>query len=332
MSCVTEVSYLLFRGYVFYYQLCDFVLESNVALPELLVVGGTESSRTFHLHGARSQESLINRWFRQTHLLNGGVWLAFARQGNGFILRFPSMADFSVSADGREIGCYPQSATGQETLTHLLLDQVIPLVLSQQGELVLHGSAVAGPKGAIAFLGETGRGKSTLSASFCQQGFPLLTDDCLLLRSNGEEFRVFPSYPGLRLWPETRMALIGDSFEFAPVAHYTDKERIKQDSGPFQFCATPVPVDRLYVLAPPEDGVGTEYVHIRPVKPRDAFMELVNSSFRLDTDDRNGNRRAFEAIDEAVRALAVFRLAFPRDITFLPSVRAAVLEHVAGRH
>ena len=131
---------------MFYYQFCDFVLESNVALPELLVVEGTESSRTFHLHGARSQESLINHWFRQTHLLNGGVWLAFARQGNGFILRFPGMADFSVSADGREIGCYPQSATGQETLTHLLLDQVIPLVLSQQGELVLHGSAVAGPK------------------------------------------------------------------------------------------------------------------------------------------------------------------------------------------
>ena len=127
------------------------------------------------------------------------------------------------------------------------------------------------------------------------------------------------------------MALIGDSFEVAPVAHYTNKERIKQDSGHSQFCRTPVPVDRLYVLAPPEDGVGTGRVHIRPIKPRDAIMELVKSSFRLDTTDRNGNRQAFELIVEAVSGLAVFHLAFPRDITALPSVRAAVLEHLAGR-
>ncbi|MBC8254062.1 MAG: hypothetical protein H8E35_08535 [Ardenticatenia bacterium] len=312
------------------YQAFDLLLESNVVLPELRTAQGKEPLILFRLHAARPQDHVTDHWFRHVRLPDGGEWLAVASQQQGFLLRFPGMADFTVSAPGADIDCYPQAGIDWVTLRHLLLDQVIPMVVNQRGELVLHASAVASRDGAIVFLGKTGLGKSTLCASFCQQGFALLTDDCLLLRREGQRFWGLPSYPGLRLWPETRKALSLDSLEFVPVAQYTSKGRIQLHSGRLPFCTGPVPVERLYVLAPSDEGPAIERVRICPMKSSEAFLELVNASFRLDTTDRNRNRRAFEHTDQAVSALAVFRLSFPREISFLPSVREAVLEHLAG--
>ena len=312
------------------YKVFDCGLNSNVALPELIVAEEAEPLYVFNLHAAQPQEPVTNHWSRHVHLHDGREWLSLARQRHGFLLRFHGWADFLISTGGREIDCYPRTGTDLVTLSHLLLDQVIPMVLSQRGELVLHAGAVASREGAIVFLGETGLGKSTLSASFCQQGFALLTDDCLLLRREGQEFRIIPSYPGLRLWSETRVALSWDTVENAPVAQYSGKERIKLNRDHLLFCTTPVHVNRLYILAPPTEETGIERVHICPVRPRDAFMELVKSSFRLDTTDHKSNRRTFERIDEAVNALDIFRLSFPRDMSFLPSVRTAVLEHMVG--
>jgi ATP-dependent phosphoenolpyruvate carboxykinase len=50
---------------------------------------------------------------------------------------------------------------------HLCLKQVLPLVLSKQGQRVFHASAVEVEveDGAVVFAAESGRGKSTLAAS-----------------------------------------------------------------------------------------------------------------------------------------------------------------------
>ena len=96
----------------------------------------------------------------------------------------------------------------------------------------------------------------------------------------------------------------------------------------FAFCTVPVPVTGLYVLAPPAEATNTCAVHIRPLTPQEAFLELVRCSFRLDVADRDSNRRAFEQMSEAVSALKLYRLSFPRDLSLLPAVRAAILEHL----
>ncbi|HKS96499.1 MAG TPA: hypothetical protein VJV74_10250, partial [Terriglobia bacterium] len=128
--------------------------------------------------------------------------------------------------------CRPRKAIPLDTVRHLFLDQVFPLLLSKRGRLVLHASAVLIPGGAIAFLGETGQGKSTLASSFSQRGFPFLTDDCLLLEEKGGQLVGIPSYPGLRLWPKTVAALFAEEPPVSRVAHYTTKKRL----GRLPFC------------------------------------------------------------------------------------------------
>src|SRR4030095_9116966 len=94
-------------------------------------------------------------------------------------------ADFLLQPDGRSIVGYRRARVAIGTFRHLFLDQVLPLVLSHRGVTVLHASAFAGSRGAVALIGATGVGKSTLAASFGTNGWPVIADDALVLRARG---------------------------------------------------------------------------------------------------------------------------------------------------
>ena len=311
------------------YKVCDLILESNVPLPGLVHAEGKEPECTFQLLPAQGPGPVACHWFHHWRLPDGALWLSIAKQESGYLLRFPDLADFLVFADRRDIRCYPGPGIPMETIRHLFLDQVIPLALSQRGRVVLHASAVATSEGAIAFLGETGRGKSTLTASFVQQGFPLLTDDCFLLEEAGGQLFGIPSYPGVRLWPDVISALFEREPVLSQVAHYTAKKRWGIDSSRLPFCADSVPLRRAYVLAHPQEMAETSAISIVSLSLQDALMELVKHAYRLDITDRQRLGEEFECIGRVATLLRISRLAFPRDLSLLPTIREAILEDLS---
>lgn len=169
----------------------------------------------------------------------------------------------------------------------------MPLLLSQQGRLVLHASAVSTQEGAIAFVGVTGSGKSTLASSFSADGMAVLTDDCLLLQEEEGCVVAIPSYPGVRLWPETATAIFGEGKPLAEVAHYTEKRRVDENAG-IQFCARPAVLRRMYFLVPPDEEEPAQEVRIEALSARDAAIELVKFTYLIDVTDRN---RALQPTD-----------------------------------
>ena len=311
------------------YHVCDFTVESNIEFP----IHAQAAERPIHLscyrHSPRTAAPFDNVWLHERILPDGGIWLSIARTEDGYLLRFPGLADFTVSADGRRIDCHPRADIAQETINHLLLDQVIPALLAHEGELALHAGGVASDRGAIVFLGESGWGKSTLCASFNQAGFPLLGDDFLLLRADGNGFAVVPSYPGLRLWPDSRAALAWDAADTTPMAHYATKERLDPAAHGLPFRSDPASVTALFALAPPAEGPEAERIRIQRLPPREAYMTLLNCAFQLDGSDRERNRRLFQQIANAVDGLNIYSLAYPREMPILPDVRAAILTHLA---
>jgi len=108
---------------------------------------------------------------------DGRTWMAGARHARGYLVRFPELAEFSLSADGRRIDLFAADDAPADTIRHLFLDQVFPLARALAGELALHASAIQTSVGAVAFVGATGDGKSTLTASFARAGFRPLADD-----------------------------------------------------------------------------------------------------------------------------------------------------------
>lgn len=313
--------------------LCKFgnvVIKSRFPLG-MVEVAGVEPDYELVFPPARDQVSAANHWFHQFPDPDDKPWLSLAKQGLSYLFRFHDLIDFWVSTDGKEIRGHPAPNTPPETIVHLFLDQVMPRVLSQRGRIVLHASAVLTPKGAVAFLGDASRGKSTLTASFCQRGFPGLTDDCLLLHEDDGEHFVIPIYSGLRLWPDTISALFGNQTQYPQVAHDTNKRRLRFEHEGLRFPTDRIPLYRLYMLAPPDDLTQMRGdTIISPLSSREAIMALVNCAYRLDITDRDMLKRELRELSQLAASVGLWRLAIPRDFSLLPMAHQTILQHLEG--
>jgi hypothetical protein len=308
------------------YKICDIILESSMSLPELVRTENKQADYVFKLLPARTHEFTSCQWFHRWGISDGEAWLEFARIGPDYLLRFPDLADYLVCVEAKEIHCYAKPEISLETIRHLLLDQVIPLVLSSLGKLVLHASAVVADEGAIAFLGTSGRGKSTLATYLARQGLPALTDDCLLLEQRDGNLIATPSYPGFRLWQDSVSALFEHAPDLDRVAHYSEKKRVGTDQ--ISFCTHPVSLARAYVLGDVEETTNANEITVTPLSPREIFLELVQYTYNMDIGNRERLKQDFEAFARLSTMPRFYRLAFPRDLSLLPFVHKAIVENL----
>lgn len=261
--------------------------------------------------------------FQQWRLPDGAVWADFHRVDAGYLLRFPQLADFIVSADGLRVDSHLAPGCDEATLEHLYCNQIVPLALSRQGELVLHASAVEVDGGCIAFMGTTGQGKSTLATSFATAGHAVLTDDSLRLRWEHGQPQALPSHASVRLWQDSEQALLPwPRHTLAPAVAYTSKARVLA-GGSLTFCTEPRPLLAVFHL----DACASEAVHIAPARSADMLIHLVRNSFLLDVEERAGIAAHFDALARIAALPLHNRLVYPRDYAALPEVRAAILRH-----
>jgi hypothetical protein len=252
----------------------------------------------------------------------GEPWLKTGKDDCRYLLRFPRVADFLVEPDGVTTTCYPRRGVARATVRHLLLDQVLPLVVSNLGRIILHSSAVATPHGGVAFLAAAGTGKSTLAASLSQAGWPLVADDTLLVQPGAEGVVATASYAGLRLWPSSLKSISGRRVRSRPVSDGSDKRRVVPPAPGFRFRSRPVMLARLYVLNPEDSSVNP--IRVEELSRRDALLELVRHAYTLDIDDRRKVIGHFERLYRHRRALSICRLSFPRGFSHLAAVREAI--------
>ncbi|MEO8161736.1 MAG: hypothetical protein ABI588_09980, partial [Arenimonas sp.] len=104
----------------------------------------------------------IRRWDHRWKAEDGSTLIALATVAGRFLIRFPSLCDFLLDPFAREISIESARKLDPDELEHALLDQLLPRVLAEFGELSLHASAVRLDAGLLLFVGESGRGKSTL--------------------------------------------------------------------------------------------------------------------------------------------------------------------------
>ena len=211
------------------------------------------------------------------------------------------------------------------TLEHLLVDQVLPRVLAQQGELMVHASALSIDGRHALFLGPSGWGKSTLAGLLHRHGHTVLSDDCVQLVEEAGRFGAIPTYPSLRLYADSLDELFPGLDDTAPVAAYTSKRRVPMvaPQAPVQACL----VDAIYLLGDPE-GAG-ETFRISPLRPAETCLSLIKHSFRLDLSDRQASARQLERCSEVARSVPAFRLDYPRDYTRQDELVDTITRHLA---
>lgn len=319
----------------FQYQLWNHKVISDFDLGELEPVsedGPVRNTLYLKLKSEKNWAQPEGRALLEDRFENGDIWFASWKSGDSYIARFPELCSFRIQPLQMQIECSPQPGVTESTIAHLILDHAIPRLLSlKPGHLVLHASAVEMESQAIAILGKSGEGKSTLAAWLASQGFPLLTDDCLVLRQEEltRQWLAQPSYQSVRLWPDSIDALRIDESSLREFAGYSSKRRTGREVD-FQFASGGSPLSACFVLPGTSDSGRTTSgpLDIRPLSVNEGFLAMVQAVFRLDAENEQLHRREFEALTSLTATVRFWQLSYERKYDSLPEIQRAIIQTV----
>ena len=177
------------------------------------------------------------------------------------------------------------------------------LALSRQGRPTFHASVVTVPGGVVAFLGQSGMGKSTLAASFALNGSSFLSDDALLIEETNSGCEVQPSHPSIRLWEDSVDQLVDASSSTSIPISYSTKARLLAGDA-LTYSSEPQRLLAAYVL----ESNDASNVAIRTLSGLDRHMAWVHNSFLLDIEDPELLKRHFDWTHRISSAIPTFAL------------------------
>jgi hypothetical protein len=252
------------------YLIGGITLISEIALPELPLI--QQQSATPHPVQVRLG-AVANH-------LPGAVELdpdCFATPAQ-YLLNIPGIARYLVTA-GCEIVVDPDDSAPALDVRGYLLGSIFVVLCQQRGLLPLHASAVAGKSGVVAFLANSGQGKSTIAAHLARRGFRVLADDvCLIDATQPGSSMVIPTAPWLKLW-RTSLENLGTKAEGLDRV-FTDDDKYRLPLVPV---LTPEPILRLVFLegnAIPSASIKIE--EVPRVQAIPLLMNLTHHSYLLD--------------------------------------------------
>jgi hypothetical protein len=306
------------------YRLYGLTIESELPLrgaratsgvrPDLVVMRGAPDrfdAAEAALRGADTASS----WFECLDLPGGDRYL-----------RWRGSFDFIVSGGGRRIWYRKHAHVPADSFGTYLLGQVLSFALLARGIEALHGTVSVVDGRAVAFVGDCGYGKSTLAAAMLRRGFPILTDDLIVLDERRESWFVRPGAPRLKLFPSVAKRLIGSNGSATPMNGGTAK--LVLPLRPAQCCREPRPLTAIYVLDPPSGSrkaAASRGISLTQLSGAEGLIEVVRAAFNLLVDDRDRLARHFAFASRIASAIPLRRLEYTRTFRQLPAVCDAVL-------
>src|ERR1700686_5234323 len=120
---------------MFRYWVYGLTIDSDTPFPELSRLENPPAEMPVQVRvrlatpGASTPE--FSGLLQRTTLVDGTPWLNSAKVEQGYLLRFIGMADFVVDSGGDQITCCrAEKGISIDTIRHLVLDQVFPMVLN----------------------------------------------------------------------------------------------------------------------------------------------------------------------------------------------------------
>jgi len=219
---------------------------------------------------------------------------------------------------GRKIIVDPLPGAEERGFRFFVTGMAMGLLLHQRNVFTLHASAVAIEGKAVAFVGVKRMGKSTTAAALFQRGYPLVTDDLLVLDLNGPQggVTVIPGYPHLKLWPESLAATFGDNPETLTKVHPEATKRVRfTTSG---FTQESLPLQCIYLL---EANEMDDQVTIMPLAPQEACIELIRHSYAVRILNAHGSTPAhLQQCAAVIERVPIRRLSRPHSLSSLPGL------------
>ncbi len=257
------------------------------------------------------------RWYR-VWKEPGAPAFRLGRDGEDLVAEWEGIAALRAARDGRRHEVVLSSDLSGEFREKFCSGPVRSLLRHLHGGMTLHGSAVALQGGALAFLGESGSGKSTEAADMCYRlRGSLLADDLVFLEERDGAYHVEATDSAHWLLPDSLAAMgwacgDGEGKSRIPARQPVAAERPR--TVPLRAM---IPLSFDEAAGPPT---------LRPLAGLELF-EAVNRGFvRFVIDEPEVLVRDLDQIARLSAAVPMFRLIRRRAFADLEDVARVLLE------
>jgi hypothetical protein len=293
------------------YQVYGLRIRSEIPLPELF--------------GAKD-EGDPDVTIRRGKLPAAGTAAGIQGEGDALLLTVPDVARYRIEA-GRTIIVDPEPDVPERNLRLFLLGSAFGALLHQRGLLPLHANAVEIDGRAVAFMGESGAGKSTIAAWFHDRGFRVIADDVCVVQFD-DEGRVLacPGLPRLRLWVEALELMGRAASGFHPsYVGETEFDKFDVPIEPELATRSAIPLLAAYVLERADE------LSIEPLSGVEAAEAVFANTYRGSyVSATKGHRDHWNSAVRLVRSTPIFRAGRKWNLAELDGQCSLLLEHVRG--
>lgn len=239
------------------------IIESEIELPELIT--------------AKGQAKAAIVWGQVPDQLKTPVektpW--FEVEAGKFLLTVEGIAKYYVE-NGNLIVIEPHKDANLEDVRVFLLNTALAALLKQKGYLVVHGAAAVVKGKAVAFVGPSGAGKTSIALNLLDRGYKLLTDEiCAIKIQNGKPV-IFPSMPQLNVWRDTLLAEGKDVNSCRPIRQGLAKYAVPIEN---QFAEEAMELSSIVLLT----HHNQETILCEAVKGGEKLKRLVMNSYFAET-------------------------------------------------
>ncbi len=171
--------------------------------------------------------------------------------------------------DGCRIDVDPNLEADPAQMQGYLLGNALAVLLYQRKRLLLHASVISFNWRGVAFLGDSGAGKSSIAAAFMARGHKLLVDDLASIDLVEDNAWVDPGFPYIKLSNDA-LGLFASNPEQLVFMEEIDEKKsylIKALSN-----SNRIPLEQIFVIKPGEEVV------LESFNSQQALLELMRYS------------------------------------------------------
>jgi HPr Serine kinase C-terminal domain len=222
--------------------------------------------------------------------------------------------------EGKEIWITPAPNADLRVIQLCVSGSVMAILLYQRGYQALHAGAVNIAGQAVAFVGESGQGKSSMTVTLLSRGHQLVADDIVPIDFKNGRINTIPGYPQTKIGLELA-EMLGFSTNSLIFLHpQLGKYAYRQEQN---FSPSPLPLHSIYVL---DEG---DTIQIERLSAQTAIVELIRHSY--------GSRALQAAVSpgfhllqstEIYKRVPIYRLQRPRSLPLLPEIAQLIEQNV----
>ena len=280
-----------------------------------------------------------NIWIDHTYYVsqyvdeeNGKPTLVIKTDVNNQLYHFSFSDGVDVSIDNLNsqiIFQWPPTETLEYELSYFTAC-IMSFVLLLRGTFSFHASAVGINGKAVVLVGDSGSGKSTTAAAFAKLGYPVLSDDLVVLRDDLETFWVQPAFPMIRLWEKSVVALFGraDALpKIVPDRPLWNKQYLNLERDGYQFQDKELPLGGIYFLS--SRSLDDFIPSIHPLSSQEALLSLVVNNYSAIFIDKANRAKEFEMLGRILKTIPARQVKQSNDISQISYLCEAILRDFA---